>query len=240
MAFLRSARASSDGLSASDYVADKDTWLRTGDPKGLPDTAQETRMQAIIRIAAQAAARVRRMVRWRPEKIRAPEKPAPTPMQAPAPDAPQEQRQASEAPATERLVRVYAAKVSRGEMGFTEAVDTLVSANQRKAERTLEYHWNPVHPIATPKGGLRPADRASWMSRLERQISLFEQGSTAALRPELASVKQQVEARAAPRLRRRYRSAGIAPPPRARQKARPQTRRRPRPRRNQVVPPADA
>jgi conjugative relaxase-like TrwC/TraI family protein len=195
--FLRSAKASSDGLNASDYVADRDTWLRTGDPRKLPDTAQETRMQAIIRLAAEAAARVRRMVRWRPEKIRAPEKPAQTP------DATQEQRPARSAgpqmpdvSPTERLARVYAAKVSRGEMGFTDAVDALVTADQREAKRTLEYHWNPVHQIATPKGGRQPAGPDVWSDRLLRRISLFEQGSTEALWPEMAKAKQQAEARA--------------------------------------------
>ena len=82
-------------------------------------------MQAIVRIAAEAAKRVRRMVRWRPERIQAPEKPAQAPTQAPAPaqtpTAPEDQRQAPaaevrmpEVPATERLARVYAAKVSLG------------------------------------------------------------------------------------------------------------------------------
>ncbi|MBI0537709.1 hypothetical protein D9599_19290 [Roseomonas sp. KE2513] len=205
--FLRSAKASFDGLNASDYVADRDTWLHTGDPRKLPGTAQETRMQAIIRIAAEAAKRVGRMVRWRPERIQAPEKPAQTPTQVPVPApkhaAPEAQRQAPaakvrmpEVPVTERLARVYAARVSRGEMGFTDAVDALVSADRREAERTLEYHWNPVHQIATPKGGRRPVDPEVWTNRLERRISLFEQGSTEALWPELARVKQQAEAQA--------------------------------------------
>ncbi|TPG52478.1 hypothetical protein EAH89_18100 [Roseomonas nepalensis] len=206
-AFLRSAKASSDGLNASDYVADRDTWLRTGDPKMLPVTARETRMQAIIRIAAETARRVGQVVRWRPERIRAPTKPAQAPTQAQAPaqthvafkaqqQVPAAGVRMPEVPATERLARVYAAKVSRGEMGFTEAVDALVSADRREAERTLEYHWNPVHQIATPKGGRRPADPEVWMDRLERRISLLEQGSTDALWPELAKARQQAEEQA--------------------------------------------
>lgn len=66
--------------------------------------------------------------------------------------------------ATERLARVYAAKVSRGGMGFTDAVEALVSADWREAKRALEYYWNPAHPIAIPKGGRRPADPAVWMN----------------------------------------------------------------------------
>ncbi|WP_043839636.1 MobF family relaxase [Muricoccus aerilatus] len=191
MAFLRSAKAASEGLNASDYVVDRDTWLRTGDPRKLPDTAQETQMQAIIRIAAQDAARVRRLVRWRPEKIRAPKKPAPTSTQAWAPDAPQEQQalssgpRMSEVPATERLARVYAAKVSRGGMGFTDAVEALVSADRREAERALEYYWNPVHPIAIPKGGRRPADPAVWMKEKRNEKILPDRQPVGGAMPEL-------------------------------------------------------
>lgn len=196
--FLRSAKASSDGLNASDYVADRDTWLRTGDPRKLPETARETRMQAVIRLAAEAARRVGRMVRWRPEKIQPPEKlvQALAQTQAPAQEQGVPEVQMPEVPVTERLARIYAAKVSRGEMGFSNAVDALVAADRREAERTLEWHWNPVHQIATPKGGRRPADPEVWMVRLERRISLYEQGSTEALWPELAKVKQQAEAQA--------------------------------------------
>lgn len=73
MAFLRAAKASSDGLNASDYVVDKQTWLRTGDPHALPETFRETRTQAIMRFAKVAAIRAGKTIKWRPERVRAPE-----------------------------------------------------------------------------------------------------------------------------------------------------------------------
>lgn len=62
-AFLRAARADADGQNAGDYVADRGAWLRTGDPQALPATASETRAQAIMRIAAETAARIGRKMR---------------------------------------------------------------------------------------------------------------------------------------------------------------------------------
>ncbi|CAH2606368.1 Relaxase domain-containing protein (plasmid) [Rhodovastum atsumiense] len=55
-AFLRTARTNEAGRNASDYVADRATWLRTGDPHALPETARETRGQALVRTAAEMAA----------------------------------------------------------------------------------------------------------------------------------------------------------------------------------------
>ncbi|TPG45700.1 hypothetical protein EAH89_26225 [Roseomonas nepalensis] len=69
MAFLRSAKGSADGLNAADYVADRATWLRTGDAKARPEA--ETRMQVVMRLASEAATRAGRMLQWRPERIRA-------------------------------------------------------------------------------------------------------------------------------------------------------------------------
>ena len=62
-AFLRTARADTEGMNAGDYVADRGAWLKTGDPHALPTTARETRMQAISRIAAETAARFGQRVR---------------------------------------------------------------------------------------------------------------------------------------------------------------------------------
>jgi putative DNA primase/helicase len=56
--FLRAAKGDTDGQNASDYVVDRSAWLRTGDPQALPMTARETRGQAIMRIAAETAARL--------------------------------------------------------------------------------------------------------------------------------------------------------------------------------------
>lgn len=52
-AFLRVAKADTEGKNAADYVADKHTWLRTGDPKALPPS--ETKWQAAMRISAEIA-----------------------------------------------------------------------------------------------------------------------------------------------------------------------------------------
>jgi conjugative relaxase-like TrwC/TraI family protein len=60
-AFLRTAKSDLEGKNAGDYVADKQRWLRTGDPHALP--AAETRWQAAMRIAAEGAARVGEKVR---------------------------------------------------------------------------------------------------------------------------------------------------------------------------------
>jgi phage/plasmid primase-like uncharacterized protein len=62
-AFLRAAKGNTDGQNAGDYVVDRGAWLRTGDPQALPMTARETRGQAIMRIAAETAARIGQRVR---------------------------------------------------------------------------------------------------------------------------------------------------------------------------------
>lgn len=70
VAFLRSAKADSDGKNAADYVADRATWLRTGDPKALPETVQQTRWQAAAQFARVAVAKAGAAIRWRPERLR--------------------------------------------------------------------------------------------------------------------------------------------------------------------------
>jgi conjugative relaxase-like TrwC/TraI family protein len=187
IAFLRSAKASSDGLNAADYVADRATWLRTGDPRALPDTARETRTQAAMRFARVAAMRLGRLVQWRPEKVRAVDLPdqvttQPLPVQ-PAPAAP---KPVLGVPLMERMVRIYATKVSSGETSFSTALGALVRAEQRDIARTTEYIWNPVHHIAIPQGGRRPRGEGFWMDRLTQRIETFERGGAQALWPEVA------------------------------------------------------
>ncbi|MCB4825594.1 hypothetical protein LHA35_28255, partial [Roseicella sp. GB24] len=204
MAFLRSAKASAEGLNASDYVADRGAWLRTGDPKALPETARETRMQAVMRFAKLAAQKVGKVIRWRPERVRAIQPPEQAPAQArPQQPAPRQQarREPSkprlDVPLLERMTRTYAVKVSQGAMGFSEAVDALVAADRRDAVRGVEIHWNPVHHIATPKGGRRARDPDFWTDRLMQRIDAFEQGGVDRLWPEVARMREQAKAQAA-------------------------------------------
>ncbi|TCZ65561.1 MobF family relaxase [Roseicella aquatilis] len=58
-AFLRSATASRDGSNASDFLRDRAAWLRTGDPFAVSAVQRESRVQGIVRRAAQGVVRLR-------------------------------------------------------------------------------------------------------------------------------------------------------------------------------------
>jgi conjugative relaxase-like TrwC/TraI family protein len=60
-AFLRTAKSDLEGRNAADYVADKQEWLRTGDPTALPGA--ETRWQAAVRIGAESVGKLAERVR---------------------------------------------------------------------------------------------------------------------------------------------------------------------------------
>jgi len=65
--------------------------------------------------------------------------------------------------------------------------------------RRSPFEWSELSlegSPATSEGGRRPTAPEVWVDQLERRIGLFEQGSTRALWPELAKVKQQAEAQA--------------------------------------------
>lgn len=235
MAFLRAAKASGDGLNASDYVADKQTWLRTGDPHALPEMVRETRTQAVMRFTKVAAVRAGRVVKWRPERLRAVPmvglEPQPTiqPAAAPAPillaqnvvpPAPKPPRFVGP-PLMERTVRFYAVKVAKGEIGFSDALDRIMEDDRRDAARTTEWVWNPVHRIAIPQGGRPPKSEDFWMDRLTQRIDKFESGGVDALWPELkryAEAQRAAEKPIPPRAPEpaKARPPLVAPPPNAR------------------------
>lgn len=79
----------------------------------------------------------------------------------------------------ERLVRVYAAKVARGDMSFSAAVDAFVNAEQDQVKAT---GYNPVHQTYSyPKGSPGPENRyqreEKWGTRIADAVEKVYAGT---------------------------------------------------------------
>jgi hypothetical protein len=61
-AFLGAARAPRDGQNASDFLADKAAWLRTGDHRAISDAPRMSRVAYVMDRAAKTAIKVRQGV----------------------------------------------------------------------------------------------------------------------------------------------------------------------------------
>ena len=86
----------------------------------------------------------------------------------------------------ERLLRIYARRVSAGESSFSDAVDRLVTAERRERFRSGAMSINPIHhTLALAPGYAEPRYEDAMGDALVERIDTLENGGAAALWPAL-------------------------------------------------------